>query len=53
MSRKVYDADGDEHVILEKNEARQGRERHEMRYVVTISTIGAFLALSILYLIFN
>ncbi len=52
MSIKQEDPGDTEGVELRKNKARQGVELYEMRYVLVLSTVGAFAALGGLYLYF-
>ncbi len=53
MAKKIRDPDGSLHVVLKKDEARQGLELYEMRYVLLFATIGAIVALTALYLYFH
>jgi hypothetical protein len=52
MPEKIRNPDGTEHVELKKNEARQGLELYEMRYVLILGTAGAIVALTALYFFF-
>ncbi len=52
MARNPEDPDTQDEIVLNEMEARQGREFHEMRYVLLIGLFGAFGAMIVAYLFF-
>ncbi len=47
MTYHEYSPDRERRVVLEENDARQGLELHELRYVLGFGLSGAILALAL------